>query len=104
MPVTIKPCSDAKDFKAFVQFPYDLYKSNRFWVPPMKKDELNALQAATNPAFKNCEAQFWIALKDGKVAGRVGAIINRPYNEKTGEQLCRVSRIEFIDDKEVSKA
>ncbi len=70
----------------------------------MKDDELKSLQPETNPAYKNCDAQFWIALKDGKVAGRVGAIINKPYNEKTGENLARLSRIEFIDDKEVSKA
>lgn len=102
MSLIIKPCTDPADFKAFVQFPFDLYKGNKYWVPPMKKDELNALQPATNPAFKNCEAQFWIALDNGKVVGRVGAIINKLYNEKTGEQLCRVSRIEFVDDKKVT--
>ncbi|MDI9319230.1 MAG: hypothetical protein QM530_02035 [Phycisphaerales bacterium] len=102
MSLVIQACSDAADFKAFVQFPFDLYKGNAYWVPPMKKDELNSLQAATNPAFQNCEAQFWLAKDNGKVVGRVGAIINRPYIEKTGEQLCRVSRIEFIDDTKVS--
>jgi GNAT superfamily N-acetyltransferase len=104
MSITIKPCANLADFKAFVQFPFDLYKGNSYWVPSMKKDELDALQAATNPAFANCDAQFWIALKDNKVVGRVGAIINKLYNEKTGEQLCRLSRIEFVDDKEVSSA
>ena len=104
MPVTIKPCTTTSDLKAFVQFPYDLYKNNAYWVPPMKNDELKSLQPATNPAFRICDAQFWLALKDGKVVGRVGAIINRPYNEKMGEQLARISRLEFIDDLEVSKA
>lgn len=104
MSVTIKPCTTLDDLKKFVQFPYDLYKHNAYWVPPIKKDELNALQKDTNPAFSNCDAQFWIAIKDGRVAGRVGAIINKAYNEKTGENMCRLSRIEFTDDKEVSKA
>ncbi|MBS1774105.1 MAG: GNAT family N-acetyltransferase [Bacteroidetes bacterium] len=104
MSVTIQACSTPSDFKKFVDFQYDLYKHNAYWVPPLKKDELNSLQPATNPAYDNCDAQFWIALKNGKVAGRVGAIINKAYNEKVGEQMCRLSRIEFIDDKEVSKA
>lgn len=104
MSLIIKACTAAADFKAFVQFPFDLYKGNAYWVPPMKKDELNALQAATNPAFQNCDAQFWIALDNGKVVGRVGAIINKIHNKKTGEALCRVSRIEFIDDLAVSAA
>jgi hypothetical protein len=75
MSIIIKACSSAADFKAFVQFPFDLYKGNKYWVPPFKKDELKALQAATNPAFQYCEAQFWLALNHGQVVGRVGAII-----------------------------
>ncbi len=102
MAVTIKTCDTISDLKKFVQFPYDLYKNNSYWVPPIKKDELNALQAQTNPAMKNCDVQFWIVMKDGKVAGRVGSIINKSYNEKVGKNMCRLSRIEFIDDKEVS--
>ena len=104
MSVTIQPCNTAADLKKFVQFPYDLYKGNKYWVPPMKKDELNALQPDTNPAFKTCEAQFWIAVKDGKVAGRIGAIINKAYNEQVGTKLGRITRFESINDKEVSKA
>lgn len=104
MSIIIKACTSAADFKAFVQFPFDLYKGNQYWVPPMKKDELNALQPATNPAFQHCDAQFWIAINNGKVVGRVGAIINKLHNEATAEQLCRVSRIEFVDDKNVSAA
>ena len=102
MSVTIQPCNTLADLKKFVQFPYDLYKGNKYWVPPMKKDELNSLQPATNPAFNHCDAQFWIALKDGKVAGRIGAIINNAYNEQVGTKLGRITRLEFIDDKEVS--
>ncbi len=104
MSITIKRCESAADLKKFVQFPYDLYKQNDYWVPPIKQDELNALKKETNPALKSCEAEFWIAIKNNKVAGRIAAIINRSYNEKTGEDLGRLSRIEFIDDKEVSKA
>lgn len=102
MSVTIQPCDTVADLKKFVQLPYDLYKGNAYWVPPMKKDELKSLQPSTNPAFKNCDAQFWIAIKDGKVAGRIGAIINKAYNEQVRTKLGRITRLEFIDDKEVS--
>lgn len=103
MLVTIQPCDSISDLKKFVQFPYDLYRNNKYWVPPMRADELQALQPHTNPAYKSSEAQFWIAVKHGKVAGRIGAIINRAYNEKAGTHLGRITRLEFIDDKEVSK-
>ena len=103
MSVVIKACETVGDLKKFVQLPYELYKSNAYWVPPMKADELKSLQEATNPAYENCEAKFWIAVKGNKVVGRVGAIINHAANEKIGEKMCRISRVEFIDDKEISK-
>ncbi len=102
--VIIRSCDNIFDLKKFAQFPYDLYHTNPYWVPPRIGDELKALQPVTNPAFKICEAKFWLAIKDCKVAGRIGAIINKQYNDKTGEQMCRISRLEFIDDKNVSKA
>jgi N-acetylglutamate synthase-like GNAT family acetyltransferase len=101
--IVIKACETVNDLKKFVQLPYELYSENAYWVPPLKADELKSLQKSTNPAYANCEAQFWIAFKNNKVVGRIGAIINHDANAKTGEKMCRISRIEFIDDKEVSK-
>ncbi len=104
MPVEIKEAATLSDRKTFVNFPFILYKGNRFWVPPIKKDEVKALQAKTNPAFDFCKTKFWIAHKDGKVAGRIGGIINNLEIEKTGEKFARFTRIESIDDISVSSA
>lgn len=104
MPVQIKEAQSLSDLKAFVDFPFHLYKGNRYWVPSLKKDEVKALRAETNPAFDFCKTKFWLAMKDGKVAGRIGGIINTLEVEKTGEQVARFTRFESIDDAEVSKA
>ena len=104
MLLIIKTCTSDADFAAFVQFPFDLYKGNKYWAPPLKNDEKKSLNAATNPAFANCEAEFWLAIDNNKVVGRVAAIINKLHNEATNSKMCRVSRIEFVDDKKVSAA
>jgi len=57
-----------------------------------------------NPALRFCDAEFWIAYRDGKPAGRIAAIINHKYNEKAGKNLGRFSRLEFFDDEEVFQA
>jgi GNAT superfamily N-acetyltransferase len=101
MSITIKQVQTPADYKAFVQFQFNLYKGNKFWVPPIKSDEIKALQKEFNPAFEFCDSAFWIALKDGKVVGRIGAIVNHLYIEKSGEQVGRFTRTEFIDDDEV---
>ena len=101
--VSIREVVSKNDYKQFVNFQFDLYKSNKFWIPPLKKDELNQLRKETNPAYDFCEAKFWTAWKDNKCVGRIGAIINHLYNEKIGQKMGRFSRLEFIDDPEVSK-
>lgn len=103
MSIEIIEVSTPKTFKDFVNVQFDIYKGNDFWVPPLKKDEVKALKAEFNPAFRFCKATFWVAYKNNKCVGRIGAIINEKYNEKTGEKTGRFSRAEFIDDAEVSK-
>ncbi|MCC7332275.1 MAG: GNAT family N-acetyltransferase [Flavobacteriales bacterium] len=103
MSLEIREVISKKDFKEFVDVQFDIYKNNKYWVPPIKKDEIKALNPTYNPAFRFCKAKFWIATKDGKCVGRIGAIINNDYNKKTGEKTGRFSRTEFINDKAVSK-
>lgn len=104
MSVEIYKVETKSDYKAFAKFPFEIYKGNTYWVPPIIKDEIKSLDPKENPAMDYCDSQFWLAKKEGKIVGRIGAIINPKYIEKVGEKLGRFSRLEFIDDAEVFKA
>ncbi|MCD6367126.1 MAG: hypothetical protein J7L46_06270, partial [Bacteroidales bacterium] len=104
MSVTLKKVESKADIKQFVQLPFEIYKDNQFWVPSVIKDEINALNPEHNPAFAFCDTAFYLAYKDGKCVGRIGAIINRKYNEKTGEKYVRFTKMEFYDNAEVIDA
>ncbi len=104
MSIEIREVLTKADQKQFVQVQFDIYKGNKYWVPPIKADEVKALTPEGNPAFDFCKAKFWLAFKSGKCVGRIGAIINEKYIEKTGEKYGRFSRLEFIDDHDVVKA
>lgn len=101
--IELKKVETKKDLKAFVRFPYELYKGNAYWVPPLEFDEMNVLDKAKNPSFEHCEADYWLAYKDGVLAGRVAAIINKVANEKWGGKV-RFGWLEFIEDIEVLRA
>jgi hypothetical protein len=62
------------------------------------------LRRDKNPSFECCEAEYFLAYKDGKVVGRVAAIINRRANERWNCHQVRFGWFDFIDDLEVSKA
>ena len=102
--VQIKRVETKKDLKAFIECHYDLYEGNQYDAPNLYSDEFNTLSKDKNAAFDFCEAEYYLALKEGKVVGRVAAIINNKANEKWDKKDVRFGWIDFIDDIEVSKA
>lgn len=102
--IEIKRVADRKDLDAFIQFRYDLYRGNPYDAPNLYTDELNTLRRDKNAAFEFCEAEYFLALREQKVVGRVAAIINRRYNEQWQRPCVRFGWFDFVDDIEVSTA
>lgn len=102
--IEIKKVTSRKELKKFVDFHYDLYEGCPYDVPNLFSDELNTLSPEKNAAFDFCEAEYYLAYKDGKLSGRVAAIINKRANQKWNRQSVRFGWIDFIDDIEVSTA
>lgn len=103
--VTILKVETKKQLRAFIDFHYDLYKGSPYDVPNLFIDEKNTLSPKKNPAFEFCEAEYYLALNDeGKVVGRVAAIINHKANKKWQRKTVRFGWIDFIDDIDVSRA
>lgn len=101
--IQIKRVETKKDLKRFIEFHYDLYKGNPYDVPNLYSDEVDTLSKNKNAAFDFCEAEYYLALKEGKIVGRVAAIINHKANEKWKKKDVRFGWIDFIDDIEVSR-
>ena len=104
MSVEIRKVSTKKELDAFIQFHYDLYRNNAYDAPNLYSDELHTLSKDRNAAFEFCEAEYFLAYKDGKVAGRIAGIINSRANSKWNRKSVRFGWIDFIDDIEVSEA
>ena len=101
--IDIKRVANVKELKAFVQFNYDLYRDCPQAVPFLYSDEMNTLRRDRNAAFECCEADYFIAYRDGKAVGRVAAIINRRANERWNRKLVRFGWLDFVDDVEVTR-
>jgi hypothetical protein len=102
--ITIKKVETKEDLKAFIEFHYDLYEGNEYDVPNLYSDEVNTLSKEKNAAFDFCVANYYLAIRDNKVVGRVAAIINNKANEKWNQKRVRFGWIDFIEDKEVLEA
>ena len=102
--VEIRKVTTKRELKQFIEFYYDLYRGSKQAVPYLYFDELATLRREKNPSFECCEADYFLALCDNKVVGRVAAIINRRANEQWHERQVRFGWFDFIDDQEVSAA
>lgn len=104
MQLIVKPVCTTKEMKQFIRFNYELYKDSPYAVPELYNAVRDTLDSSKNAAFEFCEAQPFIALKDGNVVGRIVAIINHKANSAWGRKAVRFGWVDFIDDAEVVDA
>jgi len=98
----LKEVLTQKELKRFIKFPFELYKGNKYWIPPLISDDLKTLDKKKNPAFELCEAKYWLVEESGKIVGRIAGIINKRYNDKFKVRYARFGWFDFIDNETVS--
>lgn len=103
--IEIKVVTKRSDLKRFIEFPNNLYRNNEFYVPYLTVDELSNLnlKIEKNNA-DNYALKCFLAIKDGKIAGRIAAIRCNRHNDITGEKRLRFTRFDVINDYEVFKS
>lgn len=104
MAITIQKVSCKSELRTFIRFNYQMYKENPYSVPDLYDDMLNTFNKKKNAAFEFCEADYFLAYREGRVVGRVAAIINHRANQTWNKKSVRFGWIDFIDDPEVSNA
>jgi hypothetical protein len=102
MDLVLKEVTSKQDLKKFVAFPYSLFAGNKFWIPPLRFDEMKTLNQKVNPAFEFCESKYWMVYKQNNLVGRVAGIINKKYNDKFNKKEARFGWIDYKDDQSIS--
>jgi GNAT superfamily N-acetyltransferase len=102
--VQIVPCNTPSERKQFIEFQWQIYKGDPYWVPPLISERIAFYDKAKNPFFEHSDAQMFMALRDGKPAGTIVAIENRRHNEFHQEKTGFFGGFECINDAGVAKA
>jgi hypothetical protein len=90
--------------KKFIDFPHDLYKNDRNYVPMIYMEQETLLNPKKSPFFKHSKAEYFIAEREGKVVGRIAAIRNNNHIEFTGKKEGFFGFFDVINDYEVTKS
>ena len=101
--ITVKKAISKKDYSDFVMFPSKLYKNSKYWVSPIIDEELEMMDKEKNPVFKNAEAEYYLAIKNNVIVGRIAAIVNWVEVKEQKKNKVRFGWYDVIDDLEVSK-
>lgn len=104
MSVEIKEVTTRRQLREFVNFPEKLYRNNPYYVPPLVFDQMDTLDQKNGAAQEFCKSKLYLAYKDGRLAGRVAAIVNELANKQWDHKEVRFGWYDFIDDREVSSA
>jgi len=99
----IEEVKNKQDLMAFIRFPWEIYKGDRHWVPPLIKDQLKKF-SPRNPFLSHAEMTLFLAHRDGDIAGRIAGIIDHNYIEFHQEKVGFFGFFESIQDGQVAEA
>lgn len=102
--IVIKEVKTRKDDRNFTNFPNKMYKDVPAFVPALSVDERNVFNKKKNPASDYVESIRFLAYKDNKIVGRIAGLINHKINYTLNKKQVRFTRLDMIDDIEVTKA
>ena len=92
-----------QQYRAFFQFPFELYRNCPQWVPPITKEEMDIFDPQKNAVFEHAMARLFLAKKKGKVVGRIASMINWVEIEELKKTKVRFGWYDTIDNLEVSQ-
>ncbi|MDC0255271.1 hypothetical protein OAK75_10230 [Bacteriovoracales bacterium] len=103
MSLTISEVKFGKSIRSLIEVPWKIYAKDPNWVPPLKmtiKDIFNP----KHPFYETSKIKSWVAKKEGKLVGRIVAIINHKHNEFHKEPCGFFGFFDCPDDHEVSSS
>jgi len=100
--IEVIPVSPKKGLTDFIDFPHDLYKNDPYYVPELFIAQRDLL--TKHPFHKHNSLQTFLAYKDGKIVGRIAAILNNAHNQFNNRNDGFFGFFDAIDDQEVADA
>jgi GNAT superfamily N-acetyltransferase len=102
--VEIRAVSGRRDLKAFIDLPYRLHANHPQWVPPLRLERWLFLNRRMNAFFSHGEAEYFLALRDGRVVGRISAQVNHAFNDAQQKRWGWFGFVELEEDQDVAEA
>ncbi len=102
--LTIQECRTTAERRAFVTFPWRVYRNDPYWVPPLISERMAFFDPQRNPFYQHAEVALFMARRDGEPVGTIAALINHQHNAFHNERVGFFGAFEVLPDREAAHA
>lgn len=102
--VIVQPVTNQRGLREFIEFPFKLYRDDPNWVPPLIEERSAFFNPKKNPFWEHARGKLFLAWRDGKVVGTIGAVVDDNHNKVHAERMGAFGFFESIDDQAVAGA
>ena len=102
--IRIKPVTTRSDRDLFVRLPWQIYRNEPNWVPPLLMDMHNTLNPKKNALLRLGPYCFMLAFKGGKPVGRIGVGLDQRLNEAKQKKSGYLTLFESVEDYPTARA
>lgn len=102
--IEVRPVASAEDLDDFIRLPWQIYRDDPAWVPPLLFDQRRRLSPGKNPSLAPLDHCLFLAVRKGEVVGRISAQINPAYLARHDAETGHFGWLEAIDSADVFDA
>lgn len=96
--------SNKSDLEKFITLPWEIFKEDPNWVPPLLMERRDALNADKNPYFQHAEVKLWLACQNGKPVGRISAQVDQLVPKTHGIKTGHFGFFDCFEDQAIANA
>ena len=101
--VEIRPIELPKDAGKFIKAWFPIYEDDPHWVAPLIFERKSFFNPKKNPYFNHADVQCFMAYRDGRAVGTIGACVDHAYQE-TDAGMGLFGFFEFENDQAIAQA
>ena len=102
--IEVHPVRTRREQKAFLLFPWTIYKDDPLWIPPLLPERRKVMDPERGAFLQRGEGEFFIAWQEDSPVGTICAAVDPPTNVLREKRDCVIGFLEYIQDEEVCQA
>jgi len=102
--IDVIPVTTPEQRRDFARFPWQIYRHDPNWVPPLFGDRLKLLDPQGHPFWEHADQQLFLARRGSEIVGTICAHVNHRHNEVHDDKVGFFGFFELIEDRAVAEA